>query len=512
MTDPNPLASAAENYARSNWAVFPLKPRDKDPLTTHGLKDASSKIDTVRRWWQKWPDANIGVNCGLSNLVVIDLDMKDGLDGIGDWKEITGRLGIDPVTSTTITGTGGRHLIFAAPPGIEIGNSAHKVAPGIDVRANGGYIVLPPSIHPSGTPYQWLDTTATIAPLPEPLIDILQREPDPWKIYTLTDALRPREPLVWVVDGLLSVGSLSIWYGAPGTLKSMILADMAICVAAGKHWLEAPNGEGGFTTTPTGVFWLDFDNGQRRTHERFAALARTHQVPPCAPLYYVSMPDPYLDAGDTAAMGALAQRVIDRGVSLVVIDNLGVVSGNSDENSAEMQRPMGGLRWLTEATNAAIVVLHHQRKTSGVSIRSGETLRGHGSIEAKIDLGLLITRDEANITLTATKVRGQDVKPFGATFSFENDESRELRCARFWPATPETEESEAELKRAEIETGVIESVRRFGTLSANQAYDQIGGNRAQVLDIIRQMVKVGTLGQKQGARGYLLYVPGDGSH
>jgi AAA domain len=63
-----------------------------------------------------------------------------------------------------------------------------------------------------------------------------------WPVHTLADAYRPRPPLRYVVDGLFPLPSLSIVYGAPGTLKSLLLADMGVCVAAGLPWLPAiPN-------------------------------------------------------------------------------------------------------------------------------------------------------------------------------------------------------------------------------------------------------------------------------
>lgn len=492
----SPLAAAAVAYAKNNWYVFPVKPRDKTPLTPHGLKDATNNIDVVRQWWAKWPEANIGLNCGKSGMVVVDLDKHGELDGLEEWENLQASTGLHVATSTSLTGGGGRHLIFKAPQGVSIKNSAGKLSPGIDIRADGGYIVLPPSIHPSGKPYAWEETTTTIETLPAPIIEILTTEPDPWKIYTLKDAAQPRPPLVWVVDGVIPAGSLSIWYGAPGSLKSMILADLSVCVAGGRKWLANPQGQGGFTTARSGVMWLDFDNGARRTHERFGALAKAHGVREDAPLHYVSMPEPTLDAGDGEGMRLLAQRVIDRDVSLIIIDNLGVVSGNSDENSAEMQKPMGGLRWLAETTGAAVIVLHHQRKSNGNDkARAGETLRGHGSIEAKLDLGMLITRDGQNIILSATKVRGPDIKSFGATLAFENDRQRELVEARFWPFDP-AEVDNKDLQ--ELKSSIIAYLKRNPGESGSAVYRDVGGNKQHVFDTIRQMVGDGEIYERPG--------------
>ena len=496
MPDPNPFLQAAEAYARSGWYVFPLKPREKRPATEHGLDDATTNLDTIRRWWTKTPTANIGLNCGKSGLVVVDLDKHGKWDGLQEWAIFTTKHHLTPHTSTSVTGGGGRHLLFKSPDGIEIKSVNARLSPGIDVKAEGGYIVLPPSIHPTGIPYAWEDGNTRIEPLPGPVVDILTHEPDPWQIRTLRDAFAKRDPLKWIVDGIISEGSLSIWYGAPGTLKSMLLTDMACCVATGAPWL-------GIATHPAAVLWLDFDNGQRRTDERISAIARARKLNDAAPIYYVSMPRPKLAAGDPEAIAALQVRIIERNVGLVVIDNLGKISGDADENSADMQLPMDGLRYLTEC-GAAICLVHHQRKSNGLAnVRSGETLRGHGSIEAAIDLAMLVSREDQAVTVTPTKTRGPMVREFTAEFEFTNDEYHELVTAQFKPG-----QSVKAKETAETESNIMEEVRKSAPnlLSANQVYDRIGGNRAEVLDVIRTMVKSGKLGQRQGPRGYLLYL------
>lgn len=489
------------------WWVFPVKPRDKTPMTERGFKNASNKPEIVRQWWAKTPNANIGLDCGRSGFVVIDLDKRADADGLVEWERFTANHKLQPRTATSLTGGGGRHLLFKTLEGVKIKNSASRLAPGIDVRADGGYIVLPPSIHPSGKPYAWENDDTEVEPIPEAVVQILTTEPDPWQIYTLRDAWQPRPPLVWVVDRVLSESSLSIWYGAPGSLKSMVLADLAVCVAGGKPWLADKQGMNGYRTHGGGVLWLDFDNGQRRTHERFQAISKAHNVPLDAPLYYVSMPDPFLDAGDTGAIGALAQRIVDREISVVIIDNLGVISGEAEENTADMVRPMRGLRWLTDTTRAAVCVLHHQRKTNSFSARAGESLRGHSSIEAAIDTALLVARDDLNVTIESTKDRGMRVQPFGAEFKYQNDNYHELLTAEFIPADALTEENEEKSRATIIEADALDALKKHGTLSANQIYDIVGGNRPQVLDVLRQMTQRGDLGRKQASRGYVLYIP-----
>jgi len=149
--------SAAIKYATEfNWAVFPVSPKNKKPLTPHGCKDAKKNVGAIKAWWKKWPDANIGIATGsASNLVVIDEDCDEdkGLDGfqsVTEWERIHGKL---PVTYMCLTGRGGYHLYFRYD-GTDIKNRAGLLE-GVDVRGEGGYVIAPPSIHPNGTEYVW---------------------------------------------------------------------------------------------------------------------------------------------------------------------------------------------------------------------------------------------------------------------------------------------------------------------------------------------------------------------
>ena len=134
-------------YAARGWRVHPLKPRDKTPITKHGCKDATTDEQQIRRWWKQWPEANIGLATGY-DFWALDIDPN----GMG-WYEANDL----PATHEATTGRGGRHLLYRLPTGVVIQNSADRIAPGVDVRGIGGYIVAAPSIHPNGTPYIWLD-------------------------------------------------------------------------------------------------------------------------------------------------------------------------------------------------------------------------------------------------------------------------------------------------------------------------------------------------------------------
>ncbi len=259
-----------------------------------------------------------------------------------------------------------------------------------------------------------------------------------WQFRTLKDAYQPRPPLEFAIDQILMMPSLNIVYGPPGSLKSMLLADACLCVALGCLWLDGLlDATQGIKTQQMPVMWLDFDNGARRTDERFDALGRARNAPESTELAYVSMPTPWLDCTNTGMVANLIDTIKDVGARFVVLDNLGVISGNADENTVEMVQVMQNLRMLAEYTGATVNVIHHQRKGNGNTSgsRQGDSLRGHSSIEAAIDLALQIEREpnSSSIEIKATKSRGFDVRPFSAVWTYTHKPgTTELAEARFY--------------------------------------------------------------------------------
>jgi hypothetical protein len=170
----NALAAAAQWYAKKGWPVFPCVPGGKKPLTGHGYQDATTDPATVRAWWDRWPDANIGIATGAAGLVVVDCDVKNGAPGLESWRDLRGELGFSDATPTVETPSGGLHIYYLAN-GRNISCSASKLAPGVDIRAQGGYVVAPPSRTPLGT-YGWAlgcrPTELALLPLPKPLSEL----------------------------------------------------------------------------------------------------------------------------------------------------------------------------------------------------------------------------------------------------------------------------------------------------------------------------------------------------
>ena len=135
--------SAALEYAKRGFHVFPLKPQSKVPLTKNGFKDATTDAATIRDWWTQTPNANIGIATGrVSGLWVVDVD--------GAYPNT-----FPPLPESTVKTSKGFHYYFAYPPEVEIRSRAKIEGACVDVRGEGGYIVVPPSIHPDGGVYEF---------------------------------------------------------------------------------------------------------------------------------------------------------------------------------------------------------------------------------------------------------------------------------------------------------------------------------------------------------------------
>jgi len=148
------LLKAALAYARRGVSVFPCEASAKRPLTRNGHWDATTDPHAIERWWRRWPSANVAVPTGQkSGVVVLDVDVED--DGPESLARLE-RAGVPvPKTARARTGGGGIHLFFRYPRGREIRNSAGLLGPGLDVRGEGGYVVVPPSR--TQGPYEWVD-------------------------------------------------------------------------------------------------------------------------------------------------------------------------------------------------------------------------------------------------------------------------------------------------------------------------------------------------------------------
>jgi hypothetical protein len=163
--------AALELSQEFGLALFPLVPRGKLPLIAKdaggsGLHDATSHPEQVCAWWDRWPDANIGAVPGSIDCIVIDCDGPEG-------EELARSLGVlDVSTCRTITPRGA-HYWFRLPQGRHVGNIPRAK---LDVRGHNGYVLVPPSIHPSGGVYAWDGSLSDVAPAPAGLLAWLDEQ------------------------------------------------------------------------------------------------------------------------------------------------------------------------------------------------------------------------------------------------------------------------------------------------------------------------------------------------
>ncbi len=210
-----------------------------------------------------------------------------------------------------------------------------------------------------------------------------------WQFFTLDNAYQPRPPINYFVDGIFAAGSLNIVYGAPGTMKSLLLNDMLVCVAAGVEWLPPlPNRQDVMPvkTQQRPVVWVDVDNGTRIMHERFEAIGRARNLPADTPLFYASMPEPWPDASKPEFMSALGRDLARLGVGVVVIDNFANITGGIDENKPEIGNVMANLRRLAEKLQIALILVHHQRKGDSTRGRPGISCGGIAQLRPRLIL------------------------------------------------------------------------------------------------------------------------------
>ncbi|MCM8782014.1 MAG: bifunctional DNA primase/polymerase [Candidatus Omnitrophica bacterium] len=182
----NALWDSANYYLSIGWSLIPVN-ENKIPLVSW-TKYMTEKAEplTIKTWLDKYPNLMLGVVTGkISNLSIIDIDRKEAVD------DLFSLLGYKPMCPMAVTPRGGIHLYFAFNPEV---SGAINIRPGIDIRSEGGYVVVPPSISPKGK-YAWYDNKSPkdilIPEFPEELISVFGKEP------TLTDiGTLPKDYLV----------------------------------------------------------------------------------------------------------------------------------------------------------------------------------------------------------------------------------------------------------------------------------------------------------------------------
>ena len=166
------LINSARDYEQRGFSVIPLRPKGKEALSP--WKQYQQKKPTpaqIKSWWEETPRANVGIVTGeVSGVIVIDCDSEEAC------KRFIRAYPEAERTLQSKTGNG-KHFYFKWVSGIRNKAGSTALGLGIDVRSDGGYVVAPPSIHPSGSEYKWLKKTK-IQPLPIALKNLLSTSPN----------------------------------------------------------------------------------------------------------------------------------------------------------------------------------------------------------------------------------------------------------------------------------------------------------------------------------------------
>jgi putative DNA primase/helicase len=155
--------------------LLPVKAKDKHPLIAAWQKKATTDRELIDKWSREYPGCNWGIATGIeSGVFVVDVDGDEGLASVRNWQNEHGESWAKTLLATTGKG---RHLYYQFPPDVKIRNSAGQIAPGIDIRGEGGFVVAPGSVHPSGSIYR-IKSELPIAEAEQWLLDlILKRLP-----------------------------------------------------------------------------------------------------------------------------------------------------------------------------------------------------------------------------------------------------------------------------------------------------------------------------------------------
>jgi hypothetical protein len=194
-------------------AVFPVQSGGKVPLIGGWRQSATHVLDQIESWWSTWPEANIGI--ATDGLVVVDVD-----DTSSTWLTPARQAALDSARVIVRSPRGGWHYYFDQPRDVAVRSSGGVLAPGIDIRADGGFIVAPPSIGASGNRYEFVDGRglagfSQLAVVPEVILSEIQKSEKP---------RRPAPTTLGTAGGLVGLRRNAALGGVAGGLKGIGLS------------------------------------------------------------------------------------------------------------------------------------------------------------------------------------------------------------------------------------------------------------------------------------------------
>ncbi len=280
------------------------------------------------------------------------------------------------------------------------------------------------------------------------------------RVHSAEKALSPPPVIDWFVQGLFTRPSLNLIVGNPGTKKTYLALDLAVCVALGKPWLGRP-------TQANPVLIVDEETGLPRLWARLHSVLHAHQAPPETPLHFISLGG--YDLHQRKEADSLAQQAQALGAGLIIIDALVDVLAGGDENSVPSVQPvLLNLRWLSEACQAAVDLMLEVQSQTGAPL----------------------------IYFRPLKARTAPPLPFTARTNFQNSNSAE---ERFW-LTPTDEQPPAESihQVRSAATAILDFLAHNGQATTAQLTSIDAGVPGHIRNVVHQLMATGLIDRVNG--------------
>lgn len=302
-----------------------------------------------------------------------------------------------------------------------------------------------------------------------------------WQIKSLNELTTNPVTIKYVIKDVFTRGSLNLVYGEPGSKKSLLMLDAALCVATGKDWLQA------LPVRQSIVLWVDCENGEALNANRIQAFIREYNIDAkyIDKMFNItSFPSPstFDNKNRNDTMAALKEAINRTCAQFIVFDNLSAISGEADQNGSGMQEVLQPLLSLAKKDNLTIVVIHHSVKSSP------SVERGHGSIRAAADMLLHVNSVNGDKVILTTPVKVR-IKPVAmmAQFAYTLDpvDKQNLQTASFSMSAGAIVKTEEQPHHEVMEILLKE-------IAANP-----GQNQTSILNNVREKI---TLGDKKTIR------------
>ncbi len=243
-------------------------------------------------------------------------------------------------------------------------------------------------------------------------LDVIETQAGPaaWQRFVMraaTYAMEPQPPVDYVVEKLVTNSSVDVFFGEPGSKKTYSALSLAVCVANGKPWL-------GFATRQSPVLYLDEESGERRFTRRLGEALRGELCDEHSPIHYVCLASFKLD---TSADPVIIQGLIEGvGARLVIFDALADLMDGDENDKADVQPVFNHLRKIAEATDSAVMVIHHAGKSGGY--------RGSSAIKGAVDLMVQIGSENGSnfVNFHSEKNRDGDKMSWAAEAVWTTDQ------------------------------------------------------------------------------------------